>query len=402
MKTKTTTTTRATFPELIARFNVIATNPDSDPTEYERTLSDIAAVIVYSVVKKCIDPQRNNWTDSGYNPTMVKIRRDVTADVKNITDYNTAISELSYHTEYNRSGDPIRVCDTPDAERAVTDIAYGVAVNDGYDLINECVCTILTEVSKQAKREPEKTIDIERPYKVHRLKRKVYIQRADSIGGYETVTTTPIQEVFKAVRRCIEKSRAIQTDPKNGYSYVEDLTTSPDGDTDTVYYRLPKYADIGGYVTDFNGAQTSYTVDNQTVDNVNNLTERLNLTKRQATILQLRLKGYGYKAIATYLGVSADNVKSQIKELRRKAKRIELTPEKYDYTPEKETDPTPTPEKTPTAKRPTKKTPTEKIIISPVNIPVTPVHKDPAPVRIYAKRLYKPDGTFTFKHILHK
>jgi DNA-binding CsgD family transcriptional regulator len=131
------------------------------------------------------------------------------------------------------------------------------------------------------------------------------------------------------------------------------------------------------------------------------LIEKLNLTKRQATILQLRLKGYGYKAIATYIGTSTDNIKGQIKELRRKAKRIELTPEKYDYTPDSEKTPDPTPEKTPTAKRPTKKTP-EKIIIPPVNIPVIPVHKDPDPVRIYAKRLYKPDGTFTFKYILHK
>lgn len=401
---KTTTATPTTFPDLVKRFSTLASDPTADPTEYEKTLTDLATATVYCVVKKCIDPTRKGdpekVSDSGYSPAMVKIRRDITADRKTTDNINRLMNDTTYHTEYDKNGDPVSVCDDPDSEKALSDLIHTGTVGDGYDLVNDCIIAILTECEKQKDRDPEKPIDLERPYTVNRLKRKVYIKKADSVGGYETVETTPIQEVFKAVRRCIENSRAIQTDPKNGYSYIEDLTTSPDGDPDTIYYRLPKYSDLGGYVTDCNGKETNYTTDSATVETAEKLIEKLNLTKRQATILQLRLKGYGYKAIATYIGTSADNVKSQIKELRRKAKKIDLTPEKFNYNPD------PTPTATPTTPTPTatpkrvKKPDTIKI--DPVNIPVVPVHKDPDPVRIFAKRLYKPDGSFTFRYILHK
>lgn len=400
-KTPTATPT-ATFPELIKRFNSLATDPDSDPTAYEKTLTDIATAVVYCVVKKCIDPTRRGdpekVSDSGYSPAMVKIRRDITADRYTTDNINRLIDDITYHIEYDRNGDPVSVCDTPDSEAALSDLIHNTTIGDGYDLVQDCIVALLSEVAKQKDRDPDDPTDLERPYTVNRLKRKVYIKKADSVGGYETVTTTPIQEVFKAVRRCIEKSRAVQTDPRNGYCYIEDLTMSPDGDPDTIYYRLPKYADLGGYVTDFNGSTTLYTTPTATVERVERIIEKLNLTARQATILQLRLKGHGYKAIATYLGITADSVKSQVKEMRRKAEKIGLTPEKFNFAP----DPTPTatPDPTPTATRPTK-TP-EKIIVPPVNIPVTPVHKNPDPVRIYAKRLYNPDGSFTFRYILHK
>lgn len=408
-KTKTATatpTTPTTFPDLVKLFSAIASDPDSDPIAYEKTLTDLATATVYCVVKKCVDPTRKGdpekVSDSGYSPAVVKIRRDISADRHTTDNINRLMNDITYHTEYDKNGDPVSVCDDPDSEKALSDLIHNSTIGDGYDLVNDCIVAILTETEKQKDRDPEKPIDLERPYTVNRLKRKVYIKKADSVGGYETIETTPIQEVFKTVRRCIEKSRAIQTDPKNGYSYIEDLITSPDGDPDTIYYRLPKYADLGGYAKDSNGKETNYTAGSATVETAEKLIEKLNLTKRQATILQLRLKGYGYKAIATYIGTSADNVKGQIKELRRKAKNIDLTPEKFNYTPDSEKTPDPTPEKTPTAKRPRPTKTPEKIIISPVNIPVIPVHKDPDPVRIFAKRLYKPDGSFTFKYILHK
>ena len=339
-KTKTTTATAtATFPDLVKRFNTLANNPIDNATEYEKTLTDLATAIVYCVVKKCIDPQRKGQTDgatdSGYSPAMVKIRCDITADRKTTDNINRLMNDITYHTEYDNNGDLVTVCDDPDSEKALIDIIHNSTIRDGYDLINDCIIAILTECEKQKDRDPDKLIDLERSYTVNRLKRKVYIKKADSVSGYETVNTTPIQEIFRSVRRNIEKSRAVQSDPKNGYSYIEDLTISPDGNIDTYYYRLPKYADLGGYVTDANGSYTTYTTPIATVETAEKLIEKLNLTTRQATILQLRLKGYGYKAIATYIGTTADNVKSQIKEIRRKAKKIDLTPEKFNYTPDK-------------------------------------------------------------------
>jgi len=86
---------------------------------------------------------------------------------------------------------------------------------------------------------------------------------------------------------------------------IEDYATdSESGTEERIYNRLPKYADLGGYETDFNGACTFYTVDEQTTQDMGELIERLNLTAKQAKVLQLRLCGYGDRAIATYLGVT--------------------------------------------------------------------------------------------------
>ena len=161
------------------------------------------------------------------------------------------------------------------------------------------------------------------------LNRKVWIKTAYSVNGWETVETTPIQEIYKAVRRAIEQSRATQADPRNGYTYLADLATDPDSDTtETIYRRLPKYADLGGYATDFNGACTFYTADPETVNDYDNILERLNLTAKQAKVLALRQSGYGYKAIATYLGVTQRAVAKTVKAIQVKAVEIGLTPTK--------------------------------------------------------------------------
>ena len=55
----------------------------------------------------------------------------------------------------------------------------------------------------------------------------------------------------------------------------------------------------------FDGA---YTADLETAQATETLVSSLELTDRQATILKLRLQGYGYKAIATYLGISQRGV----------------------------------------------------------------------------------------------
>ena len=227
---KTTTATPTTFPDLVKRFSVLASDPDSDPTAYEKTLTDLATAVVYCVVKKCIDPTRKGdpekVSDSGYSPAMVKIRRDITVGKHTTDNINRLVNDLTYHTEYDKNGDPVSVCDTPDLEKALSDLIHTDTIGDGYDLVSDCIVAILSEVEKQKDRDPDSVIDLERPYTVNRLKRKVYIKKADSVGGYETIKTTPIQEVFKAVRRCVENSRALQTDPRNGYSYI--IPTSAD------------------------------------------------------------------------------------------------------------------------------------------------------------------------------
>ena len=176
---------------------------------------------------------------------------------------------------------------------------------------------------------------LDKPYTVRRLSRKVYIKETDS-AAYRDDTTTPAQEVYRAVRRAVQESRAVQTDPRNGYTYIEDLTA--DG-LDVIYYRLQKYADLGGYAHNgqdgdrlpgspagFGQGGGYYTADRQTVTDYNAIMAKLNLTDRQAEVLRLRMQGKGYKAIATYLGVTQRAIAKTVEQVQKKAVAIGLTP----------------------------------------------------------------------------
>lgn len=211
-----------------------------------------------------------------------------------------------------------------------------VASGEDETLTNAAVVAILEETNRQETSDPDYdhesesdwwTVDLERPYEKRVLNKKIYIQE-DPKDCYKTIITTPIQEVYKAIRREIDSRGSVKADC-NGYTY-ESLTVY-DGDNDdigdVIYKRFGKYMDIGGYVKDFNGADTVYTADGDAGD-IYALLEKLNLTARQTKIIQYRLQGYGYKAIGTKLGVRADNVRNALKNIQDKAKKIGLTLDK--------------------------------------------------------------------------
>ena len=299
---ETTKKTPTTFADAVQSYNADPANADA--------LTTIATAVTYAVLKKVI-----NTTN---NPTLQTIRKELTRDRADLDRLSYA-NDNATRLAFNADGDiVVEVVDSKLVE-ASAKIA-GLPLGDGLDLVNDAVVAILEQTAAQMERDPKKPTDLERPYETRRLKRKVYIKSADSAGALETVETTPIQEVYKAVRRSIDASRAAQTDPRNGYTYLQDLSVDDEsGETATIYRRLPKYADIGGRVCDFNGAETVPTtaaaVD---VEETDRIVAALKLTDRQATILAYRQKGYGYKAIATAMGVSDSAVKGQLAEIRRK------------------------------------------------------------------------------------
>ncbi len=316
MKTNTTNTSKtattaderqATFSVLLERYATATNNKTSD--EYATALTDLATAVAYSVLKKCID--------TGYNDTLVTIRCELTRDKRTLAN----IEHCSEHTTrlaYNEEGDMTQEVINPDCKKALTTLC-AQTLGDGLDLVHTAIVAILEETAKQTAN--GEAVDLERPYTVRRLKKKVWIKSADSVNGWETVETSPIREIYKAVRRAIDESRAAATDPRNGYSYLEEIATDPDsGEETTIYRRLTKYADLGGYATDYNGACTLYSVDSATVADSETLVSALNLTKRQAQALKLRESGYGYKAIATYLGIRPDSVRDIFKAIQKKTK----------------------------------------------------------------------------------
>lgn len=316
---QTTETRKSNFENL--KINLaVQLNPTTRTSEqdYYTALIQISKVIVYNVLNKCIDVSQNK--------TLIQTKIDVTKDTK-LLDNTRTLSNTTYKTRYNQNGEIVTEIADKELNNAFNNIIQQT-LGEGIDLVDDASIAILQEYKKAT--EENRNIDInwiDTPYTIRRLKRKVWIKIEDSENGWETVETTPIQEIYKAVRRSVENSRAIKTDPKNGYCYLTDLVKdSETGTEEEIYRRLPKYANLGGYATDFNGKETSYTTDKQTVSDIDTLTEKLNLSKQQATILQLRLSGYGYKAIATYLSIDTRNVLNQIKRIQAKATAIGLQP----------------------------------------------------------------------------
>lgn len=294
-------------------------------TEYTTALENLATACAYSVLKKLcnvggtVTENSKNTTDTA--KTIRTLRQSIARDTNNIKRIKYATNNATA-LERNADGYLVTVTKDKGLKDAVASLC-AETLGDGIDLMHTAIVTILNETAKAS---DLNTDFMETPYAVRRLKRKVYIREADSVGGYETVTTTPIQEVFKAIRRDIESNRSIQVASRK-YTYLADIATDTETDTqDAIYRRLPKYSGLAYEVTDINGKITAITADNQTVDDTERLIEKLNLTAKQAKILQLRISGHGYKSIATYLGVHPNTIKTTMRRLQEKAVAIGLTP----------------------------------------------------------------------------
>lgn len=281
----------------------------------------LAAAVALSVVKKCIDPQRKAATEketvsnAGQSPALVSVRRGIIADLSAVASLDKAAA-VAYAWRTNADGDIVtEIVDK--AAAAVVDTLAGETLSDGLDIVHAAAVAIMEQAAEHAAAPGW----LETPYKLRRLSRRVIIKEVDG-AKWETVDTTPIQEVYRAVRRAVQNSRAVQTDPRNGYLYIEDIAADPDSDkTETIYRRLQKWADLGGETK-----QGHYTADPQTVADYNAIVGALNMTDRQAQIVRLRMSGYGYKAIATYLGIPQSTVCRCMYQLRDKCEKIGFTP----------------------------------------------------------------------------
>ena len=285
--------------------------------DYGPQLLDLSTAIAYSVVRKCLDPQRKTAparyvvSDNGYNPAMDDLWRGIAADVALLDSTQTA-ADKAIRATLDKDGEPVTVTADKDAETALNAL-IDRTLTDGIDLVQTAAAALLEQAADHA----DGPGWLDRPYSVRRLSRRVYIRAEDS-AAYREEDTAPMREVFRAVRRAVQDSRAVQTDPRNGYTYIEELTV--DG-LDAIYYRLQKYADLGGY--NVNG---NYTADRQTMTEYNAIMGKLNLTARQAEVLALRMRGHGYKAIATYLGVTKRAVSKTMEQIQKKALAIGLIP----------------------------------------------------------------------------
>ena len=248
--------------------------------------------------------EKETAIDSGYNPLLLAFFRDTFRVIETLEkEKNDLVKFDDYMTE-----------------------ATGQDLGDGLDLANDAVVALLDQLDKQAQRDPGQDPDLTRVYSLTRLRTRVYIQDRDDLKK-ETVETAPIIEIFRSVRRSVSNSRAMQADPRNGYSYIDYEYNDPDLTGEMkIYRRLPKYSDIGGYEMDHNKDHltpvltkfVTSTGDHETVENMDQILSELRLTDRQLETVRFRLRGYGKKAIATRLGVRPDSIRDRLRECQKK------------------------------------------------------------------------------------
>lgn len=277
------------------------------------------------------DPEKRKEavTNSGMNPAMVAMAGELYRDCGcydrpgELATLRSAVNQ-AYHIGYTKDGDPRTEVADPDA-LSVVDALIVERLGDGIDLA-QTACTALLELASQYSHIGEGWLDA--IVTMERLNRRVWIKGGEE-PTMEVVETAPAKEVYKAVRRAVDNSRSVRIDPRCKYSYIEDYSrTGEDGDCipglEVIYRRLGKYADLGGY-----DASGNYTTPAQAVFDYDDIMERLKLTPRQAVIVDLRMRGYGYKSIAKYLGVTEKAVKIPLQRIGEKCEKFGFTPDMW-------------------------------------------------------------------------
>lgn len=279
-------------------------------------------------VAKCADPQRKTAvaydavSNNGMNPALVSLRREIFSDVAALDNLRDAMN-AALEVRFSQDGDALTAVSNKNAWKRA-DVLSRERLGDGMDLVQDVALALLEE---QAAGHTTSENWLDMPYTIRKLDKRVLIKDTDS-AAYHDEQVTPSQAAFRTVRQSIQQSRATQIDPRNGYTYLSELTE--DG-LDTIYRRLGKYSDMSGYacngqLSDMAGAPAGWysgdglcTADTETADDMAELVARLELTDRQATVIKYRMQGYGIKAIATRLGVSHQAIAKTLDGIGKKA-----------------------------------------------------------------------------------
>lgn len=321
-------TNKSAFAELMRNYETATTDERKSIA-----LQALAKACTYSVLKKLIDPQSKN-TDgkatkngNGCNPAILKLKKSLYADtlmLDTLNDVNRNGNGCT--TRYDTNGNLKNVITDKSAHdryNAAVDRFIDETISDGYDLIQVAIVALL-EQSKKV----DTTVEnwLEKTYTKKALSRKVYINTADADKEWITVETTPIQEVFKAIRRYVMNNRSVNIDPCCKYVYLSELAIDPENDdtAERIYRRLPRYnqsVDTDIHV-DRNGNVTmTATIKRNDIDVMDDMLSRLNLTTKESAVIKYCLQGYGHKVIANSLQITENAVKGCIHRIRDKARK---------------------------------------------------------------------------------
>lgn len=193
---------------------------------------------------------------------------------------------------------------------------------DADDLVQVAAVAILQQVKRM--QATGNKVNLESVYTKKTLRKRTLVISGNNELNYINRDTTGIQEIFRAVRSYINSNK--HRYQISDFSYLQAVAK----DTQEVYYyRLPKYADLGGYVRDYNGKNTFYTVSDNATDDIAKVKQiigTLKLTATQTEVLKYRLQGLSYREIAARRGTSAAAVLKTVKQIQAKAININFCP----------------------------------------------------------------------------
>lgn len=305
--------------------------------DYYEQLQAIATAVALSTVHKCADPQRktavkrNTVSTTGQNPVMLDLQRGIMHDNALLRNTATAALTATKLKPNTKNGEYITITANKDSNKALGKL-ISETLTDGIDLVQEACLAILEQAEQWADTYGEQFLTAKVTKK--EINRRVIIKEGAEMVEIETA---PIVEVYRAVRRAIMSSRAVQTDPRSGYLYLEELYNPETGEItipdiratadglETVYIRLPKYVDLAGSV-EYHRDGVTATADPQTVTDYNAIMARLELSERAERVIMYRMQGYGNKAIATRMGVDVKVIKRILQRLQKQCKSIGFTP----------------------------------------------------------------------------
>lgn len=203
-----------------------------------------------------------------------------------------------------------------------TDLVTDTHGGDADDLVQVAAVAILQQVKRM--QATGNKVNLESVYTKKTLRKRTLVISGNNELSYINKDTTGIQEIFRAVRSYINSNKHRYL--ISNFSYLQAVAK----DTQEVYYyRLPKYADLGGYVQDYNGKNTFYTVSDNATDDIAKVKQiigTLKLTATQAEVLKYRLQGLSYREIAARRGTSATAVLKTVKQIQAKAININFCP----------------------------------------------------------------------------
>lgn len=193
-------------------------------------------------------------------------------------------------------------------------------IDDGYEVLQEARLAIIAETKHSI--ETFGTIDLKKEYTVKEINHRAYARKEDFCKAIKERDTTGVKNMYLSVSRSITDGRATNAQSKPEVLVPFGLTDTETGDDIGEVFLRRKL----NTATRAEGAAETLIPDNETdTETVFDIMDRANLSKQQRKIIEMRLQGYGRKAIATAMHVKLGSVNVQLKRIGEKLYNIGIT-----------------------------------------------------------------------------